>query len=132
MTFYSPSQVAETTGFTVDTLRYYERIGLLHEIARTAGGRRRFTETDVHWLRLLRCLRDTGMPIARMLDFMAMYRSAEDTVPQRLALLEEHDRRIGQQIARLRADQRQVRAKARVYRARLQGAGASDGSGDPA
>ncbi len=63
---YSPGEVAEKTGFSIDTLRYYERIGLLAHIGRTANGRRAFTDDDVAWLGTLRCLRDTGMPIARM------------------------------------------------------------------
>jgi len=50
MMHYTPRQVADKTGFSVDTLRYYEKIGLLVSIARTSGGRRVFTETDVAWL----------------------------------------------------------------------------------
>ena len=66
---YSPGQVAEQTGFSLDTLRYYERIGLLDGIERNSGGQRVFTEGDVAWLRILRCLRDTGMPIQRMVRY---------------------------------------------------------------
>ncbi|TKA10515.1 MerR family transcriptional regulator [Actinacidiphila oryziradicis] len=120
MTFYSPRQVVEKTGFSWDTIRYYERIGLLHQIDRTAGGRRRFTEIDVLWLLLLRCLRDTGMPIAEMLHFVKLTRSGDDTVPERLALLEEHDHRVEKQIARLRADQEQIRRKVRLCRSKLE------------
>lgn len=69
VSFYSPGQTAEKTGFSIDTLRYYERIGLLGEIDRTAAGRRRFSEDDIGWLGMLRCLRETGMPIADMLRF---------------------------------------------------------------
>lgn len=119
VTFYSPGQVAEKTGFSLDTIRYYEKIGLLPEIARTAGGRRRFTATDVQWLLLLRCLRDTGMPIAQMHRFMELARGDRGTIPDRLALLAEHDQRIDQQIARLRANQQQIQGKIRHYRSTL-------------
>jgi DNA-binding transcriptional MerR regulator len=120
VTFYSPGQVVDKTGFSLDTLRYYERIGLLQEIGRTAGGRRRFTETDLLWLLLLRCLRDSGMPIAQMLRFVELTRGGDDTIPDRLTLLEEHDQQIDKQIARLRANQQQIQTKIRHYRSKLQ------------
>src|SRR6266536_356060 len=72
---YSPAQVADRTGFSLDTLRYYERIGLLDGIARTPGGRRSFTDDDLGWLEVLRCLRDTGMPIAQMLRYAELCRT---------------------------------------------------------
>ena len=68
MTCYSPAEAAQKTGFSLDTLRYYERIGLLPPVGRTAGGRRRYGDTDLLWLMTLRCLRDTGMPLREMRD----------------------------------------------------------------
>jgi DNA-binding transcriptional MerR regulator len=118
MDFYSPGEVAERTGFSLDTLRYYERIGLLHEIDRTTGGQRRFTEYDVLWLLMLRCLRETGMPIAQMIRFAELARGSAETVAERLSLLEAHDQRIEEQIARLRAHQEQIRQKIDIYRAK--------------
>jgi DNA-binding transcriptional MerR regulator len=116
MDFYSPGQVAARTGFSLDTLRYYERIGLLHQIGRTAGGQRRFTDVDVLWLLMLRCLRDTGMPIARMLRYAELARAGDETIAERVALLEEHDRAVDDQVRNLRAQQRHLRDKIRWYR----------------
>ena len=81
---FTPGQVVEKTGFSLDTLRYYERIGLLDDIARNSGGQRVFTEDDVAWLRILRCLRDTGMPIQRMVRYAELARGGEETVAERL------------------------------------------------
>jgi DNA-binding transcriptional MerR regulator len=116
MSAYTPSQAAAESGFSLDTLRYYERIGLLHSIDRTPGGRRQYSETDLRWLHLLRCLRETGMPIAEMVRFARLTRDGEETVPQRLALLEAHDRRTEEHIARLRDQQTQIRKKIDIYR----------------
>jgi DNA-binding transcriptional MerR regulator len=116
VTFYSPGQAAAKTGFSLDTLRYYEKIGLLEPISRTAGGRRRFTETDVRWLLLLRCLRETGMPITQMLRFVELTRAGQHTITDRVTLLEEHDQHIDEQIARLRACQQQIQGKIGCYR----------------
>jgi DNA-binding transcriptional MerR regulator len=118
MGFHTPRQVADRTGFSLDTLRYYERIGLLHEIGRTAGGRRRFTEFDVGWLLMLRCLRDTGMPITQMIHFAELTRGDDASVPERLALLEAHDRRIEEQLGLLLHHREQIRKKITIYRAK--------------
>ena len=119
MTVYSPAQVAERTGFSLDTRRYDERIGLLAGIARTPGRRRSYTDDDLAWLGVLRCLRETGMPIADMLRFARLVQHGEETIPERLAVLEDHDRRIEEKIAALRAEQRRVQEKIRGYRSQL-------------
>jgi len=116
---FSPGQVAEQTGFSLDTLRYYERIGLLDDIARNSGGQRVFTEDDVAWLRILRCLRDTGMPIARMVRYAELARGGEATFLERLAVLEEHDQDIDAKIAHLRVEQDHIRAKIAYYQREL-------------
>ncbi len=113
---YSPGQVAEETGFSLDTLRYYEKIGLLDGIERNSGGQRVFTEDDVNWLRILRCLRDTGMPIARMVRYAELARGGEETIAERLAVLEEHDADINRKIELLRTEQDHIRVKIANYR----------------
>jgi len=113
---YTPGQVAERTGFSLDTLRYYERIGLLEPVARNAAGQRRFTEEDLGWLDLIRCLRDTGMPIAEMLRFAELTRTGEHTIAERIALLEAHDRKVEEQIAALCEKQEAIKRKIAYYR----------------
>jgi DNA-binding transcriptional MerR regulator len=113
---YSPGQVADKTGFSLDTLRYYERIGLLDDIARTPGGRRSFTDDDIDWLGVLRCLRETGMPIAQMLRYAELCREGDGTIAERITLLEAHDRAVDLQIRELRAQQEHIRDKIAWYR----------------
>lgn len=113
---FSPAQIVELTGFSLDTLRYYERIGLIEPVQRAAGGHRRYTQEDVEWLDILRCLRGTGMPIARMQEFAQQVRAGEHTVADRLALLEEHDRAIARQMAQLDEQRAKVLAKIAYYR----------------
>lgn len=116
---FSPGQVAEQTGFSLDTLRYYERIGLLDDIARNSGGQRVFTEGDVAWLRILRCLRDTGMPIQRMVRYAELARGGDETIAERLEVLREHDQDIDEKIAHLRVEQDHIRAKIAYYQREL-------------
>ncbi|SPT63036.1 MULTISPECIES: MerR family transcriptional regulator [Actinomadura] len=116
MSHYSPAETAEKSGFSIDTLRYYEKIGLLSGIARNASGRRVFSDGDLQWLGMLRCLRGTGMPIAEMLRYSELARGGGETVHERLELLQEHDRRVEEQIATLRAQQEQIKTKIGYYR----------------
>ncbi|MFD0686661.1 MerR family transcriptional regulator [Actinomadura fibrosa] len=116
MSSYSPAETAEKSGFSIDTLRYYEKIGLLSGIARNASGRRVFSDDDLQWLGMLRCLRETGMPIAEMLRYSELARGGGETVQERLEILQEHDRRVEEQIARLRDQQQHIQFKIGFYR----------------
>ncbi|MFI0354746.1 MerR family transcriptional regulator [Actinomadura sp. 9N407] len=122
MRSYSPAQAAEKSGFSIDTLRYYEKIGLLSRIARNASGRRVFSDDDLAWLGMLRCLRETGMPIAEMLRYSELVRGGDATLRERIELLQEHDRRVEERIARLRGQQGQIHWKIDLYQG-LTGAG---------
>src|SRR3954464_9424536 len=116
MPHYSPREVADKTGFSVDTLRYYEKIGFLASVAPSSGGQRVFTEDDVAWLGILQCLRETGMPIASMLRYAELARRGDDTIAERLGLLEAHDQVVEDRIAELRAKQVHIRRKVQWYR----------------
>jgi DNA-binding transcriptional MerR regulator len=115
----SPGQAAEQSGFSLDTLRYYERIGLLDDIGRAPSGHRRFSEEDLEWLGVLRCLRDTGMPIAQMRRYADLARGGEPTMAERLALLIEHDRCVAERIAALQAERAHLGEKISWYRSQL-------------
>jgi DNA-binding transcriptional MerR regulator len=116
---YSPGEVAERSGFSLDTLRYYERIGLLNRIERTASGHRRFDQGDLEWLGVLRCLRDTGMPLAEIGHYAERVRAGHHTLAERLHLLLAHEARVEQSITDLRARQEHLREKIAWYRAQL-------------
>ncbi|GAA2541298.1 MerR family transcriptional regulator [Winogradskya consettensis] len=111
---YTPGEISEKTGFSLDTLRYYERIGLLENVSRTAGGQRIFTDNDIAWLSILRCLRDTGMPIAQMRRYAELSRDTT-TVTERRELLEDHDTQIGHRIDELILQRTHIREKIRYY-----------------
>ena len=119
MSRYTPAEAVAKSGFSLDTLRYYERVGLLDRVARTPGGQRVFSDDDLAWLGILRCLRDTGMPIADMQRYADLARGGDETAAERMALLEEHDRRIEDRIASLRDEQRHIRGKIEWYRSVL-------------
>lgn len=111
---YSPSETVEKSGFSIDTLRYYEKVGLLRGVARTTGGQRAFSDKDLAWLDLLRCLRETGMPINQMLRYTELSQD-DSTVAERLALLEEHAKSVEEMMRTLRGQQKYLKAKIAWY-----------------
>ena len=114
MSGYTPAETTARTGFSIETLRYYERIGLLRDVPRDTGGRRAFTDDHLSWLEILRCLRDTGMPIAQMQRYVEL--AVEDgPVRARIELLGDHDQQISRQIGELRRWQRHLREKLAFY-----------------
>ena len=119
MRTYTPAETAERSGFSIDTLRYYEREGILSPVARTPGGRRVYTDDDLGRLGFLRCLRDTGMPIAQLRRYAEL--SADDgTLAERIALLEEHDAAVRASIAELHAQRARLGEKLAWYRSELE------------
>ncbi|MGP5364905.1 MerR family transcriptional regulator [Brachybacterium tyrofermentans] len=102
--------MAEVTGVTAHTLRYYERAGLIHPITRTVGNQRRYQRDDVDWVRFLVRLRETGMPIAQMRNYAALRSRGESTLPARLTMMTEHQQAVRQRIKWLRDHERALAA----------------------
>jgi DNA-binding transcriptional MerR regulator len=113
------AQMAQTTGVTAHTLRYYERAGLLRPVARTTGKQRRYRESDVEWVAFLLRLRQTGMPIAQMHEYAELRHRGDATTRNRLDLLDAHQRALRDRIAELRAHERALDDKIGVYRRAL-------------
>ena len=87
---YTIRQVCEKTGLSAHTLRYYEREGLLPEIGRTGGGIRRYTEEDIECLSLICCLKNTGMPLQEIGEFVRLTQQGDHTLKERCRLLAKH------------------------------------------
>lgn len=92
-------EVSKETGIRIDTLRYYERIGLIQGIQRAPNGHRRYRDDDVVWILFLKQLRATGMSIAKMLDFAELRRGGDVTSATRRHMLEAHRHEVERQIA---------------------------------
>jgi DNA-binding transcriptional MerR regulator len=82
-------QVAEATGLSVFTLRYYERVGLIHPIDRAENTHRRYTQDDIGWIDFLMKLRATGMSISEMQAYSELQRQGETTLPERVEMLKK-------------------------------------------
>ena len=94
----SIGEAAQRTGLSIDTLRFYEREGLLASPVERVSGRRVYSEQQVEWLALCRVLRTSGMPLRAIRDYAELMDRGEGTEPRRLELLREHQDRVAGQM----------------------------------
>ena len=83
------SEVSEQSGLSIDTLRYYEKIGLLPPVNRTESGIRDFNELDVRRVGFIKCMRAAGLPVEVLIDYYALVQQGDDTVDARKAIFME-------------------------------------------
>ena len=79
--------VCERFDITQDTLRYYERVGMIPAVTRTAGGIRDYQESDLGWVQLAICMRNAGLPVEAMIEYVRLYQEGDTTISARLQLL---------------------------------------------
>jgi DNA-binding transcriptional MerR regulator len=108
---------ARLTGLSIDTLRYYDREGLLGELPRDPGGRRRFDQLSIGLLDVLIRLRRTGMPIEQVRRFTRHVREGDRDRAGRLALLREHRTKVIADLRQLEADLEVIDWKITAYQA---------------
>jgi DNA-binding transcriptional MerR regulator len=92
------AEVAERTGLTRHTLRYYERDGLMLGVDRAGSGHRSYSERDLGWIELITKLRATGMPIREVRRDAELVRAGEGNEGERLTLLGAHRERVRAQL----------------------------------
>lgn len=109
------AEAAQRCGLSAHTLRYYERIGLIHPVGRGPDGHRRYTEHDLEWLILLTRLRCTGMSISDMCRYAELVRRGPETAGQRRELLVEHRTGVAARIAELQRDLEVIDYKIDMY-----------------
>lgn len=89
--------IAEVSGkfdISQDTLRYYERIGLLPHINRSKSGIRNYTEEDCGWVEFIKCMRAAGLPIEVLIEYVALFQQGDKTADARKELLIEQRKQL--------------------------------------
>jgi len=81
------SEISEQTGFSTDTLRYYEKIGLIPPIKRTESGIRDYAENDLKRIEFIRCMRNAGIPIEPLIEYIDLVRQGDQTIEARKKIL---------------------------------------------
>lgn len=108
-------EVSEATGLSVHTLRYYERIGLIHSIGRAQNTHRRYSMDDIGWIEFLKKLRAIGMPIHQMQVYAELQRQGDETLPERLEMLKQLRRNVEAHIAELQEHLKLIHYKIELY-----------------
>ncbi len=80
-------EVAEKFSISSDTLRYYEKIGVIPQVHRTSGGIRDYKNGDLSWIQLVKCLRDAGLSLDAIKEYTRLFQIGDKTIPDRLKLL---------------------------------------------
>lgn len=112
----SIQQFATRTGLSADTLRYYEKIGLLRHVARDASGFRVYGPRDLEWVGFILRLKDTGMALDDIIRYADLRERGDSTLEARQALLEVHAEKLQARLERDREHLDALQAKIELYR----------------
>lgn len=99
--FYTVGEMAKLLGVAPSTLRYYDKEGLLPFVERSSGGIRVFKDSDYEWLRVIECLKKTGMKLTDIKNFIYMALNGDDTIDDRLALIIKQQTAVRKQMEEL-------------------------------
>ena len=89
------AEVSRTYDISADTLRYYERIGLIPPVPRTSGGIRDYDEESCGWIELMKCMRRAGVQVEALIEYVNLFQQGDATLEARKALLiEQRDQLI--------------------------------------
>ena len=83
------AEVGKQFNLTPDTLRYYERIGLVPKVGRTPGGIRDYSEADCRWVEFIKCMRSAGLPIEVLTAYVQLFRQGDKTTEARKEILKQ-------------------------------------------
>ncbi|MCM3571301.1 MerR family transcriptional regulator [Neobacillus mesonae] len=125
MKTYSISEVAKELNLTVYTLRYYDKEGLIPFVERTSNGTRLFKESDINALKVIECLKSTGMPIKEIKTFIDWCSEGDSTLPQRYDMFMERKASVEAQMEELKKTMELIEHKCLYYKTALE-AGTED------
>ena len=109
------AEVSKKYNLTQDTIRYYERIGLIPHVPRSKSGIRDFDETACNWLEFIKCMRNAGMSIEILKRYVELFKKGEDTLEERKALLKEQRNDLSKKQEDIQATIKRLDYKIKVY-----------------
>ena len=116
---YTISEVAEMMNVSPSTLRYYDKEGLLPDVKRV-NGRRIFEDKDFPWLRILNCLKSTGMPIRKIKEYAELCKLGDESLQERYTLIKEQRQFVLDQIEQLQYYLKELDYKDWYYRTAIE------------
>ncbi len=113
-------EVSEKYDIPSETLRYYERVGVIPPVTRTAGGIRDYSDTDIQWVENAKCMRAAGLPIEVIIEYLRLFREGDSTIKARLDLLSEQREILLKQYKQLEETINRLNYKISKYQEALQ------------
>lgn len=113
------AEVSRKYDISPDTLRYYEKIGLLPPVPRTKSGIRDYDETSCGWIELMKCMRAAGVQIEALIEYVALFQQGDETLDQRKALLVEQREQLTARMADMQRSLDRLNEKIDRYDQRL-------------
>ena len=95
------AEVSKRFGLSADTLRYYERIGLIPPVPRNSSGIRDYDEVSCGWIELMTCMRAAGVQIEALIDYVSLFQQGDETLDARKALLMEQREQLAARIEQM-------------------------------
>lgn len=118
------AEVSKKYEMSADTLRYYERIGLIPPVNRNKNGVRNYTDKDCGWVEFAKCMRGAGLQIEALIEYVALYQQGDDTSEARLDILVEQRRQLAERLGDMQKTLERLDYKIEVYdKIKLPGAG---------
>lgn len=113
------AEVSEQFGLSADTLRYYERIGLLQPVNRNESGIRDYNEIDVKRVEFIKCMRSAGLPIEVLIEYVGLVQQGDGTVAARKEILQEQRDLLAARMAEMQKTLDLLDHKIEVYENRV-------------
>ena len=108
-------EVSEKYNISQDTLRYYERVKMILPVTRTPGGIWDYQEEDLRWVELVICMRNAGLPIEVMIEYLDLFQKGDSTIPARLELLRSQMNALEEQKKQLEQTMDKLQYKINAY-----------------
>lgn len=109
------AEVSRQYGLSADTLRYYERIGLIPGVTRSKSGVRAYTEEDCRWVEFAKCMRGAGIQIEALIEYVALFQQGDATIEARKQILTEQRDQLRARIAEQQQTLDRLNAKIERY-----------------
>ena len=109
------SEVSKKYDISTDTLRYYERIGLIPKVGKNKSGNRDFTEVDCNWVEFIKCMRGAGISIESLIDYVKLFQEGDSTIKARKQILVEEYEILSEKIKNLQEVQERLKLKIEFY-----------------
>ena len=113
------TEVSKKYEMTADTLRYYERIGLIPPVNRNHSGIRDFTEEDCNWVQFIKCMRGAGLSIEVLIEYVTIFQEGNSTIKARKALLIEQRNHLADKIEEIKETLKRLDMKIDGYEERV-------------